>query len=909
MMFRWLVPILIVVTTAFAPVVGSAESTSDPFEIPTLHASEIGYETFGPKRALLQTVASAHELPAGTSFQVRDAAGNTVLTGTPGSKQTKWGRDFWPIDFSSISTAGTYQLEVDLQVAKLTSSTFAIGDTPLLDAQMFQVAVKQLDERYPSPMISTAPYYGAYLPSNASTIDDVVYSNSPDTAHYPFRSPKANEYVPRIWRDCSSNYTEVESAGTSVLALIDLYSKVIAVSNRFDTSQMEDLVTNVQRGVDYFVALQESHPGDPLRNGRLRHSLLVNVFDGGWWAGNVHLWHDTVFGTLVLARGSAALSAMAGAATDPARRSSLGQSANAALNAAKAAWNNANTRPYYLPEDLDTSFIPGYSLGNFWPWTDWRAMARAMYGVTDPKWDMAETLRQVNGFAGLRSRELISFLNASTALYRLIHKERAETSKYLVTARAIAAELMRRQYGSIESPLDGVVGMFHEFSAASGPARDSFLLESAQAGMTHIGNYDFTSLRGFIDLLSILPADSAAAEWHRTVQLWAKGYQEAAATHNPLGLPPATVYRSPQGNAGPPAVYWFGNHLHGGNEIPGQAAHSLLEVGNYLNDVGFYRLAVNDVQFYAGVNAGIGEKHQPSSLIKGIGVRTLVGPYMEASAPVGSVANGYSSTGSFSPSFYADYDRTQTIPADGFGEGATTGQESWIMHSHSYVMGAVAVEAPFTLTIKTRFGSKPLAGVTVQVEYPANGNLPAQTFTTDSSGSVTIRNAVLGQSALVRLSRPGFADYVMPLATVGGDNYTWAVDYRNFFTVKLVGLPTTLSPHTTYPVTLLVEDFGAVSDSANVTLSFAGLESGTTEVRLAAGRGYNNVTASNRQRRYDFLVTSGAADQAYVLHAYVAAGANTQIMNSTGSIQASIARVSATSAAPLNYEPKVGYSQ
>jgi hypothetical protein len=863
----------------------SAAPLSASVDEPTLHTSEIGYETYGPKRAFVVERASANELPPGSSFVVRDDVGRIVNSGVIGEKKTKWGRDFWKIDFSSVTEPGFYQVSVTLGSAILTSSKFAIGDTPLLNAQMFQIAVHQLDERYPSPMQEIAPYFGAYLPSNRTTISDLVYSNSPDVATFPYREPKPGDNVPRIWRDCSSNYTEVESGGVTLLALIDLYEKIAVTSGRFSPAQIADLVTNVQRGIDYFVALQESHPGDTLRDGRFRHSTLVNTMDGGWWAGNVHLWHDTVFGALVLARGSAALVVMAAATEDAQTRTSLKQSAAAALGSAKAAWRNANARQYYLPEDLDTSFIPGYSLGVFWPWTDWRRMARAMYGVTDETWDMGTTLRNTHNFAGLRSRELITFLNATTALYQVTDEPPATKAKYLATAKRVASELVRRQYLAIDSPLDGVSGMFHEFSGSSGAPRNAFLLESAQAGMTHIGNYEFTSLRGFIDLLTLLPKDAEAALWHRAVELWANAYQAAAADRNPLGIAPVTVYSSTRGEEGPAAVYWFGNHLHGGNEIPGQAAHSLLEVGNYLNDSRFYSLAVNDVQYYAGLNAGIGDAHEPSTFIKGVGAKTVIAKSMEASAPIGSVANGFSSTGNFSPSFYVNYDENKTIPPDSVGDGATTGQESWILHSHSYVMGVAAVEAPFILKVVSKAAGVALAGIEVRFEYPLNESLSPQTFVTDGTGAVTVDAARLGQSAVVRLSRAGYPDYILPLAIVGGGRYTWAVDYRDHVQVRTTGLPRVMSPHTVYPVTLVVDDLGDSSPQVRLTMAYAGLSSATRSATLKPLSGPHHRAGTSRVRSYSFKVSSGSANQPYVLRLHVASGSDTQIINNSGTIK------------------------
>lgn len=872
----------------------SADFTNIFLHSLTLHSSEIGYQTFAPKRALLQTDAGSYSLPAGTSFQVRRQSDNAVVaSGTPGAKQSKWDRDFWTLDFSTLAAAGSYYVVVSASGdTLLTSSVFTVGDTPLLDAQMYQIAVNQLEERYPVP---SGPITGGYLPAGRNDCTDVVYGNRPNSAgqvacpptnYFPVnQQPQGGDFVPKIWRDCSSNFAETESAGTTTLALFDLYEKNLAGTSRFNSTQLTALMLNAQRGADYMRSLQESHPGDPLLDGRLRHSTAINLGDQAFWAGNVHTWNDTVFGALVLARASFALDDMAQAVSDQTFKASLQASATAALTAAKKAWANADYRPYYLANDVTTAGIPHYvsSIGQ-WPWNDWEALARAMYGVTDQNWSMGTTLQETSGYAGLRSRELITFLNASMMLYRYTDETGVARTKYLTAAKAVAAELAGRQYISVATPVAGVSGMFHEFSPDSGAPAGAFLMESAQAGMTHQGNYQFTSLQGFIDLLTLAPTDPDAAEWYRVVQLWAEKFQQAAANSNPLGIAPNTVYASTQGSNGPAAISWFGNHLHGGNEIPGQAAHSLLEVGNYLNDVSYYPLAVNNVQFYAGVNPGYGSDRAPSTLIKNVGAKALTAIYMEPSAPDGSVGNGYSSTPAFSQSFYSTYDTNETIPPDGLSDGATTGQESWIMHSHAYVMGVAAVEAPFVLNVETRSHGSALSGIQVSVEYPST-SLATQTFTTGGNGTVTITSAHLGQNAVVRLTRSGYLDYVIPLATVGGGSYSWLVDYQDYVGIGVSGLPAIASANTTYYVTLTVEDYGDQSDAVTANFAYAGLSSNYADANFGPNPNYNNATNTGRQRTFSFNVTTGSANQSYVWRTVVQSGANVQIINSAGILQ------------------------
>ena len=185
-------------------------------------------------------------------------------------------------------------------------------------------------------------------------------------------------------------------------------------------------------------------------------------------------------------------------------------------------------------------------------------------------------------------------------------KRAPKNRSILDEAKLVAGEIANRQYLDTNSPIDGVYGMFKEFSQSDSYTADdnAFLLESAQTGMNHLGNYQFTSLQGFIDLLEFAPADADAAKWHRVISQWANRYIKPAASANPLKAVPITVYKSINGsNSG--KVYWFGSHLHGGNEVPGQAARSLLQIGNYLKDKTLHNLAIQGAQWYAGVNPGI----------------------------------------------------------------------------------------------------------------------------------------------------------------------------------------------------------------------------------------------------------------------------------------------------------------
>ena len=151
---------------------------------------------------------------------MKNASGSVVASGTLGQKESKWGLNFWPIDFSSVVAAGTYTAEVTLGTLTLKSSAFTIGDTPLLDRNIYQIAVNQLEERYPVPRSNLASVIqGGYLLPPGTGGSDVSSANK---SGYPSAE---SSNVAKIWGDAAGNYAELTAVGITVNALIDLYKK------------------------------------------------------------------------------------------------------------------------------------------------------------------------------------------------------------------------------------------------------------------------------------------------------------------------------------------------------------------------------------------------------------------------------------------------------------------------------------------------------------------------------------------------------------------------------------------------------------------------------------------------------------------------------------------------------------
>ncbi|HTJ10877.1 MAG TPA: redoxin domain-containing protein [Dinghuibacter sp.] len=124
--------------------------------------NQVGYETYGPKRAVIQSDAPATV----TAYRVVDVAtGKAVFQGVPryvGPVDHWQHRLFWTIDFGKFSAAGTYRLEA----GPAASHPFRIGSSVLESATISDVIyyfkgqrcsglLDAADRRLPDPLDTT----------------------------------------------------------------------------------------------------------------------------------------------------------------------------------------------------------------------------------------------------------------------------------------------------------------------------------------------------------------------------------------------------------------------------------------------------------------------------------------------------------------------------------------------------------------------------------------------------------------------------------------------------------------------------------------------------------------------------------------------------------------------------------
>jgi hypothetical protein len=103
------------------------------FAQPTIYANQVGFDTMGPKIAV---IGVEHELPGNASFSlINTENGKTAFTGTLSKPQTidEWapGKTYYQADFSQLQKTGKYSLSVVIDGKPYVSYPFQIEDDAL----------------------------------------------------------------------------------------------------------------------------------------------------------------------------------------------------------------------------------------------------------------------------------------------------------------------------------------------------------------------------------------------------------------------------------------------------------------------------------------------------------------------------------------------------------------------------------------------------------------------------------------------------------------------------------------------------------------------------------------------------------------------------------------------------------
>ncbi len=251
-------------------------------------------------------------------------------------------------------------------------------------------------------------------------------------------------------------------------------------------------------------------------------------------------------------------------------------------------------------------------------------------------------------------------------------------------AVSIAARIISRQVTQ-EHAEGGFYGHFRTFEAS--PFTEKAWIHSVDDGKIGVdagGHYPHY-LVPLLQMCRIWPDHPNAASWIRAIHDFAYGYFLPACSANPF-------YLLPLGYFSDIGLLWFSGLWHGMNGAYALAAVLAQEFEEFFGDPQFRNITAGNLQWIAGLNAGITAESvlashmysadvpkgiaQPVSMIHGIGRRTA-GSYLNVR---GSICNGFSTGEQFA------YDIEPSLDSDG---PYTFTDEDWITHAGAW-LGALA---------------------------------------------------------------------------------------------------------------------------------------------------------------------------------------------------------------------------
>jgi hypothetical protein len=286
--------------------------------------------------------------------------------------------------------------------------------------------------------------------------------------------------------------------------------------------------------------------------------------------------------------------------------------------------------------------------------------------------------------SGLATPELAMVVWAETLLAR------AEPERHLERAAEAARELMTRQVAEASAE-DGLHGHFALFA-------DGVTTVKAWAhGMTNgdpalpsdIGSTFGLNVLGLVELVDHFAGHADAQVWREALRRFAYGYLLPACRANPFLIAPNGHFRG-QG------LIWFAGLWHGANSLYGLAAVHATHFARLFGDEAFEQVATGNLQWVAGLNAGLTMEAQKSavltsqdvpngvavavSMINGIG-RRCAGSWLNIR---GAICNGFSTGDQF----------VWDVPPERAYDGPFRfTEEDWITHAGAW-LSAIALREP-----------------------------------------------------------------------------------------------------------------------------------------------------------------------------------------------------------------------
>ena len=199
----------------------------------------------------------------------------------------------------------------------------------------------------------------------------------------------------------------------------------------------------------------------------------------------------------------------------------------------------------------------------------------------------------------------------------------------------------------------------------------------------------------FTEAIRRFPNHPHHSKWTQSVVNFAQHYFKPMCQKSPFGI-------LPRGYFGEHEPLWFAGVWHGCNVSYGMAAALAIEFGHLTHDPAFFDLAYGNLQWIAGLNAGITKESistgctisysevpagmaLPASLIQGVGRRTA-GCWTNIR---GSICNGFGTGTQFV------YDVAPQVDQDA---PSALHDEDWITHNGGFLMGLARWQARYCQT-------------------------------------------------------------------------------------------------------------------------------------------------------------------------------------------------------------------
>ena len=175
------------------------------------------------------------------------------------------------------------------------------------------------------------------------------------------------------------------------------------------------------------------------------------------------------------------------------------------------------------------------------------------------------------------------------------------------TTIRLARRIMQRQI-PIDKTENGFFGHFYEYASLT------FSQKSWSHGIVDnkfgadLGGFYPNYIMPFIEMLRLWPDHPDADEWKNTLHNFAYGYLLPGCQKNPFQIVPLGIY-------GKQGALWFTGTFHGTNTIYGYTAALALELAQLFNDHKMKDIAYANMQWLAGLNAGITRENLKAAVI------------------------------------------------------------------------------------------------------------------------------------------------------------------------------------------------------------------------------------------------------------------------------------------------------